>query len=249
MIQSNAQNNNYPLALRVFHSIKSFVGLLIFIMVITFTSSSCLSKVKDASPFYAYMTKLLTTDTTPPTVSFTSPNPIDDEFELNRSITVLFSKAVTSYSSQPISVTLDGAIVEGKTEFINNSLIFTPNSELVPNKKYFVTVDGVQDKSGNQLKNKYEFSFTTGTLPDVNPIAINAITPLDDSSNIDIDSKISIEFSEALDPRSLKEENFVLKENGIVIGFGHFLTIQPGHPGCFGEQSLRFSQDHLATAL
>ncbi|MBK9500670.1 MAG: Ig-like domain-containing protein [Leptospiraceae bacterium] len=224
MKQPIVQKKNYPLGLEIFHKIRNLVSILIFIAIVIFTNSSCISKVKDSSPLYAYMTKLLTADTTPPTVSFTSPNPIDDEFELNRSITILFSKTVTAYTSQPLLVTLDGIVVEGKTEFINNSLIFTPNSDLVANKKYLVNVSGVQDTSGNKLKNNYEFNFTTGTLRDVSPIAINAITPIDESSSIDINAKISIEFSEALDPRSLKEENFILKENGAAIGFDLSLT-------------------------
>ncbi len=224
MKQSIQQNKNYPLSLGIFPKTRNLVSILIFIAITIFTSFSCISKVKDSSPLYAYITKLLTADTTPPTVSFTSPNPIDDEFELNRSITVLFSKTVTAYTSQPALVTLDGKVVDGKTEFINNSLIFTPSSDLVANKKYLVTISGVQDKSGNKLKNNYEFNFTTGTLRDVSPIAINAITPLDDSSNIEINTKISIEFSEALNPRSLKDENFILKENGVAIGFDLSLT-------------------------
>ena len=150
MKQPIVQKKNYPLGLEIFHKIRNLVSILIFIAIVIFTNSSCISKVKDSSPLYAYMTKLLTADTTPPTVSFTSPNPIDDEFELNRSITILFSKTVTAYTSQPLLVTLDGIVVEGKTEFINNSLIFTPNSDLVANKKYLVNVSGVQDTSGNK---------------------------------------------------------------------------------------------------
>ena len=82
MKQPIVQKKNYPLGLEIFHKIRNLVSILIFIAIVIFTNSSCTSKVKDSSPLYAYMTKLLTADTTPPTVSFTSPNPIDDDLNL-----------------------------------------------------------------------------------------------------------------------------------------------------------------------
>ena len=192
----------------------------IIITIISVLLFSCVSKVSSQTHTFAFLLKLLLGDKISPVISFTSPAPIDDEYETNKSFTIVFSEPVRSAQDSPLRLSLNGSETKGTAEFVDNSLIFKPSAQLAANTSYSVGIQGVEDTSGNLMKDEYKYSFKTGNTIDLTPISIKETNPVADSKDVYLDTKIAIEFNEALNPKSafpksVFEDNFILKTNGV----------------------------------
>ncbi len=136
-------------------------------------------------------------DNTPPAVIRTIPANRAADVQLNTSIEVKFSEVIDPGS-------IDGAIetwpaINGVvTRDEGQSLIFSPQQNLIPCTEYLVTVSGVRDSTGNEMK-AYTFSFTSGEEDNVPPRVVET-TPMPNEEDVLEDMKyITIKFSERLD--------------------------------------------------
>ena len=99
------------------------------------------------------------TDTTPPTVSSTSPADSATGVAINAAITATFSEAMTA-STLTTAFTIAG--VPGAVTYSGTTATFTPTSSLASNTPYTATITtGVKDAAGNALANNHTWSFTT----------------------------------------------------------------------------------------
>ncbi|GAB4407588.1 MAG: hypothetical protein Kow00106_00470 [Anaerolineae bacterium] len=130
-------------------------------------------------------------------------------------ITVIFNRPVVplvtveEMADLPQPLTFDPP-VQGAGEWLNTSIyLFTPETELSGGTTYTVTVGaGLTDVTGGVLAEDFSWKFTTAP-PDVIEIA-----PADGADAVLLDTKVTVHFSQAMDPASLEEGGFALEYLG-----------------------------------
>jgi methionine-rich copper-binding protein CopC len=194
-----------------------------------------------ATVFNSKFTTGATPDTTAPTVSATSPSANTTGVGVNTKITVTFSEAMdplTILSGVSFNVKQGGTAVPGTLAYgPGNTVTFTPSTPLPGNLVYTVTLTtGVQDLAGNPLDLPYTFAFTTGTAPDTTAPVVSSTSPAANSTGVAVNTKVTVTFSEAMDPLSITTSTFTVKQNGVVVqgtlayGPGHTVTFTPSSP-------------------
>ena len=152
-------------------------------------------------------------DTTPPSVSATSPANAAIGIALNTSVSASFSKAMTnstlSSGSFSLSTTSSGAAVSGTVNVSGNTATFTPAASLASSTQYTATIAaGVTDAAGNPLPANFTWSFTTGAAPDTTPPTVSATSPADAATSVPVNSSISATFSKAMTNSTLSTASF-----------------------------------------
>lgn len=107
-----------------------------------------------------------TPDTTPPTISATSPKNLATAVVLNSPLSATFSEPMKNSTLSTTSVTLkkssNGAAVNGAISIVGNAVTFTPSVPLAGSTQYTATIStAAMDASGNALAAGYSWSFTT----------------------------------------------------------------------------------------
>lgn len=109
-------------------------------------------------------------DTTPPTVSSTSPANGATGVAPNAAVSATFSEAMTNSTLTTSTVKLavtGGAAVAGAVSVNGNTVTFTPLASLTGSTQYTATITtGAQDAAGNALAAIRTWSFTTGAVAD-----------------------------------------------------------------------------------
>lgn len=167
-------------------------------------------------------------DTTPPTVTATTPTNNATGVSPNSSITVAFSEAIDSATINGNTFELRNAsnntLVTASITYnsSNNSAVLTPSIALVGNTIYTATVKGgttdlrVKDTAGNALAANYSWSFTTA-VPDTTPPTVAATTPTNNATEVSVRNGVTATFSEAIDPTTINNTTFELRNGGTQI--------------------------------
>jgi len=112
---------------------------------------------------------------TPPSVASIYPLSSAKNIPVNlENISVTFTKDIDSASVTSKTFIIadnSGAVVSGLYAVSNDTITFTPNSTLLYDTVYSVTIDGVLDVDGNSLTEAYTWNFETGLAPDETPPA------------------------------------------------------------------------------
>ncbi len=125
----------------------------------------------------SFMRKAVEYATTPPSIAAVYPTDGATDIPINlKTISVTFSKPVlaksVTSSTFPVERKADSAPVAGKYEVSNDTITFSPSSELSYGTPYRLSLTtGIQDSDGNPLSETYSWSFTTGMAPDTTPPA------------------------------------------------------------------------------
>ncbi len=156
-------------------------------------------------------------DTTPPTVTVTSPTDTAIAVPVNRVVNIAFSEAMDPLTITTSTVTLKEALsgnnVLGIVVPAVDSASFTPLSNLANNTKYVATVStGVKDLAGNAMVSNYVFSFTTGSVLDTTPPIVTVTSPTDTAIAVPVNTVANIAFSKAMDPLTLTNSTVSMKE-------------------------------------
>lgn len=207
---------------------------MIFLIFLPFILLNCVGKLYDNTNKAVLFLKLFMGDNSPPIINLTAPSSIDDDFELNRKITIIFNENIQAFAEEPFQLTLGGVRVTGQTEIFENCIIFSPEKDLEKNSEYSVLIYGVEDKSGNKFQDVYQFKFKTGSRRDVTPIQVKASFPEKDSANVELNKRILIEFHEIADPKTITKDNFILNEQGTgnlndfkLVNYGNLIELVP----------------------
>ena len=107
-------------------------------------------------------------DTTPPQVSFTSPNSNATDVLVTASITATFSEAIDPASIDFSSFTLEGpsGFVPGTVSYSDITATFTPTDNLAFSTSYAAIITtAVKDLAGNPLPSDTSWIFTTVSAP------------------------------------------------------------------------------------
>ena len=173
-----------------------------------------------ASDFVISWTTGTTPETTPPNVSGTINANGATNVAVNTRIGASFSEGMnaTTITSANFTVkqTASGTPVVGVVSYSGVNVVFTPASNLVANTAYSITVKGgvggVADLADNVMIADFVWSWTTGAAPDTTPPIVTATINANGAINVPINTKIGATFSEALDPLTITNTNFLLKQ-------------------------------------
>jgi hypothetical protein len=164
-------------------------------------------------------------DDTAPTVISTDPVNLADDVAPQNSIEIVFSEDV---DSQTLSVNLqdvtDNIAVSHENHLVGDTLNITvpalfDGQWLAYEHQYAVTVMA-QDLAGNFMEAPYLLNFTTGTAPidepeDNTPPALVSTNPFDDGKNISVNTVVTFQFDENLDPNPNNATVTFLNSSGI----------------------------------
>lgn len=145
-------------------------------------------------------------DITAPTITFTDPADGATDVALNKNLSATFNEAMDPLTITTGTFVLDdetGPIV-GTVTYVGVIAVFNPAIDLEPNTLYTATITaGAEDLGGTAMATDYVWSFTTGDTPDITAPMVSFVDPINGAIGVPIDSRLSITFSEAMDPLSI----------------------------------------------
>lgn len=158
-------------------------------------------------------------DTIKPTVSFTAPINGQTAVPTNRIIHAAFSEAMDplTINASTFTVTGPGATpVAGTVDPLGTSATFTPASVLANSTLYTVTIKtGVKDLAGNALASNFVFTFTTGAVADTTRPTVSVTSPTNTAVAVPINRKVTVGFSETMNPLSITTASFIVTGPGV----------------------------------
>jgi hypothetical protein len=154
-------------------------------------------------------------DSSTTTVSSTAPVNGAAAVATGSKLTVTFSEAMDPASLNAATFTLKqgAAPVTGTVSYSGVTAVFTPQpAGLAPGTLYTATVNtGAKDLGGQPLASDYSWSFTTGAAADGLRPTVSSTSPADDATAVPLNSKLSIGFSEPMDPAGFGPGSVTLK--------------------------------------
>lgn len=122
-------------------------------------------------------------DTTPPTVSSTSPANNATGVAVNTAITATFSETMTASTITTATFTLSGGVT-GTVTYAGTTATFTPSANLAYNTIYTATITtGARDIAGNALTANYSWTFRTPTTAFVTNYSSNTVSVININNN------------------------------------------------------------------
>ena len=162
---------------------------------------------------YSWQFQTSAPDTTPPTVTSTSPATGATAVTINTAITATFSKPVDPATVTASTFTLMNGSnpVTGTVTSSGSTATFTLSSSLEYNNAYTASItNGVKDLLGNAMAATYTWTFTTGAAPDTTPPTVVSVYPADASTGAGLKSPITATFSETLTSSTANSATFTL---------------------------------------
>ena len=159
-------------------------------------------------------------DTTPPTVSSTSPANLSMGVAVNTAICATFSEAMDPATLTTATFTLKtgSTSISGTVSYSGTTATFTPSSSLTYNTNYTATVTtGVRDLAGNAMQASYSWNFATGSAPDTTPPTVSSTSPAKGVIWVSVSTAIRATFSEALDPATITTATFAVRAGSTYI--------------------------------
>jgi hypothetical protein len=129
----------------------------------------------------------------------------------NRSIAVVFSKAM-----DPATINTDSFIVDGVAGAVsydtnNNIAAFKPAVDLAPSATFNARITvGARDASGTPLAAPFNFTFTTRATKDTSPPKIVAVNVAAGANCVPLDQKIKVTFDEQMDSLTINSSTFFI---------------------------------------
>lgn len=150
-----------------------------------------------------------------PKVIATDPLAGSTGVPLSQVITVTFNEEMDPATITGESFIISGSIVAGKISYSGVTATFIPDVQLIPNHTYSGRVTtAVKDLMGNALQEDYVWTFSTGML--ISPLVIST-SPYDQETNVVLNKTISATFSELMDPLTIADSTFVLRQGSVII--------------------------------
>lgn len=156
-------------------------------------------------------------DTTPPTVTQTINANGATAVATNTKIGATFSEAIDpatlTASSFSVKQTLSGVAVTGVESYSGVNAVFTPANALAANTQYTATLTtAVTDLAGNPMASNHVWSWTTALAADTTAPRVIDTVNANNATNVAINSRIEATFSEALNPLTLNNTSFTMKQ-------------------------------------
>ncbi|MGE5189381.1 MAG: Ig-like domain-containing protein, partial [Gemmatimonadota bacterium] len=188
------------------------------------------------------------TDTTPPTVSSTSPANGATGVAVNAAVTATFSEPVKNVG--PATFTLapaaGGAGVNGTVTVSGATATFTPSANLAYATSYRATVTtGVMDLANNALAASYSWTFTTGAAPDTTAPAVTSTNPANGATGVAVNAAVTATFSEAV--KNVSTTTFTLAPAAGGAGVNGTVTVSGATATFTPSANLAYATSYRAT--
>jgi len=164
-----------------------------------------------------YVVVLAGVDSQSPLLVAVEPSSNELSVATNGSIVVTFNEPIKVDVgwANVFKISTDSTDVTGTYEQSENSVSFTPDSDLLSDTLYRVELStSITDVVGNPLMEPYEWSFTTAHMQDVVAPQVSSITPMMGQQDVAVNTSISVAFSEPIDPSTVTQASFSLQEGG-----------------------------------
>ncbi len=137
------------------------------------------------------------TDTTPPSVTSTTPASGATGVATGTTVSATFSEAVQASTITMSLKNSAGTAVSGTTSYDSaaQKATFTPSAALAAGTTYTVTVSGAKDLAGNTMTST-SWSFTTSSTVDTTPPTVTATSPTSGATGVATSTTVSATFSE-----------------------------------------------------
>lgn len=177
-------------------------------------------------------------DLTPPELVSHVPASNATGVAVGTSLTLVFSEAVT-YASVMSGVSWTSnagdVIFDALSEDNGVHVTITPSDPLALATKYTVTLDGVEDYDSNAMPTPVTWSFTTTGTVDHTPPTLVSSVPANGATYVDVDSDLSLTFSEAISQNEINiqpypdfgDGDLTFTNNGKTLSFDPFEPMQP----------------------
>ena len=172
-----------------------------------------------------------------PLVSITVPRNAATGVAINLKPTVTFTEPMTASTLNTSTFKLhgpDNALIAGSVTYVGRTATFRPTGNLTGNTLYLATITtGVQDLDGNAMEREFVWSFTTGSSTDTTAPQVASSFPDQAATNVPINFRPTVIFTEAMDPLTITNTTFTLNgpDNAPVAGsvtyIGTTATFQP----------------------
>ncbi len=136
---------------------------------------------------------------------------------LNTFISAAFNKFVNPSTVDNSTFTVSGGVT-GIVVYDRPSksiIFYYPEADLDPDTAYTVTINGVEDLSGNPCS--YNWSFTTGDKLDATSPTVISKTPTGGEKGVPVTTTITAVFNEQVDPTTLNKNTFRVMVGGVPI--------------------------------
>ena len=167
------------------------------------------------------------TDTSAPTVNNSVNANNATAVATNAKVGISFNEAMDPATVTTTNFTvkqkLNSAAVTGTASISGVDAVFVPQTNLLPNTAYTATIKGgatgIKDLAGNTMAADYSWSWTTAAAADTTAPRVTDTIHLEGVSNVAINTKVGATFSEALNPQSVDNLSFSLKQklNGTAV--------------------------------
>jgi Ice-binding-like/Bacterial Ig-like domain len=151
----------------------------------------------------------------PVTVSSTIPVKGATGVPIDNKLAVTFSGVMdpATINRTTFTVKQGETAVSGTVTYSGVTAVFTPASYLAPNIPCTATITtGAKDLAGNALASNYTWSFTTGAAPDITKPVVSSTIPVNTATAVLIGNKLTVTFSEAMDPATINATTLTLKQ-------------------------------------
>ena len=183
-------------------------------------------------------------DTTPPTVSSTSPARDATGLAVNAPISATFSEAMDGTSITNATFTLNNGLTGTVNyNYSSRTAVFVPSGNLAYSTTYTATLTtGAKDAAGNAMAANYTWTFNTGAAPDTTPPSVSSTIPANGATGLALNSAITATFSEPMDASTITNAIFTLNngETGAVTVNGTTAIFTP-------SSNLAYSTTYTAT--
>ncbi|MDZ7816173.1 MAG: Ig-like domain-containing protein [Planctomycetota bacterium] len=176
-------------------------------------------------------------DGSEPEVSSTAPLNLAVNVPVNSKIAARFSELMnySTINTESFLVTGPGTTpVLGTVAYVGYTATFTPMNSLTIATLYTATITtSVRDLAGNSLISNYEWTFNSGDTMDIFKPRVSSTVPTNHHMDIKTNSKLSIAFSEYMDPETITTSTFLVTGSatnpvlGTVISTGYTATFTP----------------------
>ncbi len=191
----------------------------------TLPCSTCVKDVAGnplAGDYLWTFTTAAAPDTTPPTVSSTSPtNGATNVRVIGQTFTVTFSESMdcTTVTTSTVTIVQQPAtpVTLNRTSCSGATAVFAPVANYTTGFNYTGTVvsgaSGVKDVAGNPLVSDYSWSFTTTT--DTTAPSVSSTTPADTATGVAVNTNITVVFNENIDCATITLSSFKLEATSV----------------------------------
>lgn len=188
---------------------------------------------------------LLTADITKPRVSGTVNANGATGVPINTKVGATFSEAMdpTTITTTTFTLKQGTTVVPGTVAYSGVNAVFTPTDNLALSTLYTARITtGATDLAGNALAGNqaslpaasdYVWSWTTGATADNTAPRVILTYPVDNATNVAINSPVTATFSEAMDPLTTTTATFTVTDNvgapvaGTVVYLDNVATFTP----------------------